>query len=198
MNSRGVTRVMMSQILRAGASVVANVEEARAPLDTATERPSSPSPREARAGRGLGRGELQKRPIHHWVTPLPNPLPTPPSWGEGTASLGFTVARSDTATERPSSPLSPRGMSGERAGERGNYKNVRSTPSLSVNPLPNPPHSFVVGRANRVSRFHGGSDTATERPSSPSPREARAGRGLGRGELQKRPVESHPLGYPSP
>ena len=47
-------------------------------------------PREARAG-GVTAGErgIQTREL---VAPLPYPLPTPPSWGEGTASLITLVA----------------------------------------------------------------------------------------------------------
>ena len=53
-------------------------------LDTRTKRESSPSPREERAGRGPGRGAALKHTKDDKITPLHNPLPINPSWGEGT------------------------------------------------------------------------------------------------------------------
>ena len=44
---------------------------------------TAPSPCEARAGRGLGRGAPSIELARLSGTPLPYPLPTPPSWGEG-------------------------------------------------------------------------------------------------------------------
>ena len=66
--------------------------------DTRAERESSPSPREGRAGRGLGRGAAFTRLANNGITPLPNPLPTPSSWGEGTGHPGSKAARSKPAT----------------------------------------------------------------------------------------------------
>src|SRR3989442_4628541 len=60
---------------------------------------SSPSPREERAGRGLGRGARSVELSALWGSPLPDPLPTPSSWGEGIACrLGVITMRPSPAS----------------------------------------------------------------------------------------------------
>jgi hypothetical protein len=73
----------------------------RVHLDTATDRRFSPSPREARTGRGLGRGALLKRSDCNIISPLPDPLPTPSSWGEGIGDLAVNVAVSRCTLSMP-------------------------------------------------------------------------------------------------
>ena len=66
-------------------------------LDTRAKRESSPSPREERAGRGPGRGAALKHTKDDTITPLPNPLPIRPSWGEGTRLQHPSVRESSCA-----------------------------------------------------------------------------------------------------
>ncbi len=58
-------------------------------------RAAIPSPREERAGRGLGRGVpylLTRRLFNVGsVAPLPGPLPIPSSWGEGEATAQLAL-----------------------------------------------------------------------------------------------------------
>src|SRR5207248_770185 len=53
---------------------------------------------EGRAGRGTGRGDVRTEIDR--ISPLPDPLPTPSSWGEGNISGSLMVA----VSKRPRGP----------------------------------------------------------------------------------------------
>src|SRR5204863_3549710 len=66
--------------------------------------PFSPSPCEARAGRAGERGSFCRTGAAFGDAPLPSPLPTPPSWGEGSDSAPGGSVKSRPAGPDTSSP----------------------------------------------------------------------------------------------
>jgi tetratricopeptide (TPR) repeat protein len=77
---------LLAYALYAEATIIKTTggKSTQAQVDTANENLSSPSPREERVGRGPGRGAPLENSQEDKITPLPNPLPIPSSWGEGT------------------------------------------------------------------------------------------------------------------
>jgi len=99
-------------------------------------------------------------------------------------------AQSKRSPHCASGPLAPRGMSGERARERGHparhAQRSHSAINILIVPPPQPSSSAPRGSARAAaSPMHplNPSDPRTA-PPVPSPREERAGRGLGRGATQ--------------
>src|SRR5439155_19684217 len=69
-------------------------------LDTTTiARLLSLSPRGTSGERDGERG-CKNRAIDHWISPLPDPLPTPSSWGEGNITGSLMVAVSTCGRQR--------------------------------------------------------------------------------------------------
>jgi hypothetical protein len=79
-----------------GSGLLPSDADRGAHLDTATELPSPPSPREERAGRGPGRGAA----LNHIEDDTTTPLPIRSSWGEGTRRHSRVVAVSRCTPDR--------------------------------------------------------------------------------------------------